>query len=216
MIMSFSRPVPSGLSRDERGVAFIEFAYALPVFVGLMLSGLELTNYVSTRMRVSQVALQLADNASRIGEGSPLAAKTLSEKQINDTLIAAGLQAGELDLYTKGRVIISNMEPMANPNPTDRYKITWQRCRGAQTHASSYGANGATNITGMGPTGRQVKAPANSATIFVEVFYRYEPLLIDNVAPNLQFIEIASMTVRDRRDLSQIHNTENVTVSSCA
>lgn len=203
------------LCSNEAGVAFVEFAYALPLFVTLSMFGLEITHYVTTRMRVSQVALHIADHASRIGEGDPLVAKTVSERQINDILTGAGLQAGELNLYTNGKVILSSLEPVANPNTTDRYRIRWQRCRGSQAYASSYGVAGATNLTGIGPTGQQVKSPDNSATMFVEVFYRYQPLIAGSYAPNLQFSEIASMTVRDTRDLTQVYNTEGDTVSAC-
>jgi hypothetical protein len=190
------------LRDDIAGVAFVEFAYALPIFVTLAMFGLEITHYVTTRMRVSQVALHIADHAARLGEGSLLAAKTVNEEQLNDVLTGAGVQAGELNLYANGRVILSSLEPVANPNTTDRYKIRWQRCRGSQTHASSYGVAGDTNLTGMGPTGGKVKSPNDSATMFVEVYYRYQPIIAGSYAPDLDIVEIASMTVRERRDLS--------------
>jgi hypothetical protein len=207
------------LGSDTGGVAFVEFAYSLPIFLALALSGLEITNYVSTRMRVSQVALHIADHAARMGEGDPLAARTISERQINDVLTGAGLQAGGLDLYTNGRVILSNLQPIANPNPTDRYRITWQRCRGSQAHASSYGtvaSTATTPIAAMGPAGQQVKAPVDSATMFVEVYYRYTPIIASDLAPSLQMTEIASMVVRERRNLAvPIPNPESAPVSDC-
>jgi Flp pilus assembly protein TadG len=216
----------ASLRSNERGVAFVEFAYALPIFVALTMSGLEITNYVTTHMRVSQVALHIADHAARLGEGEQLAAKTVTEQHINDILIGASLQAGELDLLTNGRVILSSLEPVASPNaapPNDRYRIRWQRCAGSQTHASTYGVAGQAsglNMTGMGPAGRQVKAPDNSATMFVEVFYRYQPIIAGQFAPSLEFTEIASMTVRERRDLAGgtdgIHPVAGVTPSTCA
>lgn len=204
------------LRTDRSGVALLEFAYALPIFLTLMLSGVELTNYVTTKMRVSQIALHVADHAARMGSGSQLAAKTISEIQINDLFTGAGFQAGELGLYTKGRVILSSLEPVANPNTTDRYKIVWQRCQGSQVHPSSYGNAGATNMTGMGPADRQVKTPNDNATMFVEVFYRYTPIIASRFAPSFEMTEIASMTVRDARDLTQIYNTESAPVSRCS
>lgn len=196
---------PNCLRRDERGVALIEFAYALPMFLTLALGGVELTNFVTTKMRVSQLALHVADHASRIGSGTLLASKTIDEAQINDLFTGAELQAGELAVLAKGRIIVSSLQPVANPNPSDRYRIAWQRCKGSQVHPSSYGAAGDTGLTGMGPIGppnRQVKAPADGATMFVEVSYRYEPLIVGDFTSALKITEIASMTVRDRRDLS--------------
>ncbi len=218
------------LRHDTSGLALLEFAFILPIFLALSLTGAELTNYVITRMRVSQMALHLADNAARIGSGSQLQAKTISEADINDLLIGTGLQSGELDIYGQGRVIISSLEPVANPNPTNRYRIRWQRCKGTKTtHASSYGtvATG-TNIPGIGPAGRQVTAPDNGVTMFVEVYYEYTPLVRTSLSPSTTMVEIASMMVRDRRDTSDdsnlgaasthpngVYRVAGVTPSSC-
>lgn len=199
-----------------RGVALLEFALSLPILLTMSLTGAELTNYITTRMRISQIALHLADNAARIGSGSQLAAQTITETDINDLLTGANLQSGELALFTNGRVIISDLEPVANPNTTSKYKIVWQRCKGAKTtHASTYGLAGATNLNGMGPAGRQATAPDNGATMFVEVYYVYQPLVKTSLSPTSDMTEVASMMVRDTRDLTQIYNTAGATVSSC-
>ncbi|NML05385.1 pilus assembly protein [Sphingomonas sp. G-3-2-10] len=207
------------LGRDPSGLALLEFAFALPILLVMSLTGAELTNYIITRMRISQIALHLADNAARMGSGGQLTAKTITETDINDLLTGAGLQSGELALFTNGRVIISSLEPMATPNTTSRYKITWQRCRGAKTtRASSYGIAGqssGTNMTGMGPSGRQSIAPDGGATMFVEVYYEYQPLVKSSLAPSANMSEYASMMVRDARDYSRIYNTENATISTC-
>ena len=203
------------LLRDKSAVALVEFAYSLPVFLLIALSGAEITNYATTKMRLSQVALHVADHAARMGDGSLLAAKTISETQINDVLTGAGLQAGNLNLYANGRVILSSLEPVANPNVSNRFRIAWQRCRGSLNRASSYGSNGTTNMTGMGPAGRQVTAAEGGATMFVEVHYRYQPILSDSLAPSLDIREIASMMVRDRRDLTQVYNAEAATPANC-
>ena len=205
------------LGRDTSGLALLEFAFTLPILLVLSLTGAELTNYITTRMRIAQIALHLADNAARMGSGGQLTAKTITETDINDLLTGAGLQSGELALYTRGRVIISSLE--VDPNNAGKYRIGWQRCRGARTaHASTYGTyntSSGRNMTGMGPAGRQATAPANGATMFVEVYYEYTPLVKNSLAPNTSFTETASMMVRDARDLTQIYNTENATRATC-
>lgn len=203
---------------DTSGLALMEFAFSLPIVLTLSLAGAELTNFVITKMRVSQIALHLADNAARIGAGSQLQAKTISETDINDLLTGAQLQSGELDLFTNGRVIISDLEPVANPNTTNKYKIAWQRCKGTMTaYTPAFGEAGRStgqNMDGMGPTGRQVIAQDGGATMFVEVYYKYTPLIKTSFA-NTTISEVASMMVRDRRDLTQIYNAENATKSLC-
>lgn len=203
--------------RDARsGVALLEFALSLPILLVMSLTGAELTNYITTRMRIAQIALHLADNAARIGSGSQLAAKTITETDINDLFTGADLQSGELALFTNGRVIISDLEPIANPNSTAKFKIVWQRCKGSKTtHPSTYGTAGQTNLTGMGPTGRQATAPDNGATMFVEVYYEYQPLVKTSLSPTSNMTETASMMVRDTRDLTQVYNTEGATISTC-
>lgn len=197
-------PRPSLLRRmrgDIGGLAMVEFAFAAPILLTLSLTGAELTHYITTKMRMSQLALHLADNAARIGSGSQLSAKRISEADINDLLTGAGLQGGELDLYEHGRVIISSLEPMANPNEDGTYRIRWQRCRGEKTaHESTYGEAGDTDLDGMGIAGRQAIAPENGVTMFVEIYYEYQPLLGDHLAPSTSMVEIGSMMVRDRRD----------------
>lgn len=207
------------LHHDAGGVALLEFALMLPILLTLSLAGAEITNFIITKMRISQIALHLADNAARIGAGSQLQAKTISEADINDLIAGAQYQSGELDLLANGRVIVSSLEPSANPNTANTYKITWQRCRGAKTtHAPSYGIAGQASgkdMTGMGPTGRQTLAPDGGAAMFVEVYYEYKPLIKTSLSPDTSMTEVASMLVRDRRDLSQIYNKENATVAAC-
>lgn len=205
------------LRADRGGVALIEMAISLPVLMAMCLTGAELTNYITTKQRVSQLALQLADDAARMGNGSQLAAKTVTETDINDILTGAQLQSGGLDLRTRGRVILSSLEPVAVPNTTSRFKIAWQRCYGLQTtHASTYGTAGQTNLAGMGPAGRQVTALDDGATMFVEIYYTYQPLIgLGSLAPTTTFTEIASMTVRDRRDLSQVYNPNGAVAATC-
>jgi hypothetical protein len=193
------------LARDTGGVALLEFAFSLPIVLTMSLTGAELTNYIITKMRISQIALHLADNAARIGSGSQLQAKTISEADINDLFTGAELQSGELDLLAHGRVILSSIEPVASPNTTSRYQVRWQRCFGNRTsYVPQYPRAGQTptNMTGMGPAGREAVAPDNGATMFVEVYYEYQPLVQTSLSPSSNMTEIASMMVRDRRDLS--------------
>lgn len=206
------------LGADTSGLAMLEFAFSLPILLALSLTGAELTNYIISRMRISQIALHLADNAARIGSGSQLQAKTINEADINDLLTGAGLQSGELALFTHGRVIISSLEP--DPANSGKNRIRWQRCRGAKTaQTSAYGAAGATNLNGMGKTGRLATAPTDGVTMYVEVYYEYQPLLKASFAPNTNFREEASMMVRDRRDTiggtNGVYQVSGVTASTC-
>jgi Flp pilus assembly protein TadG len=207
------------LHRDTSGLALLEFAFILPVVITMSLTGAELTNYITTKMRIGQIALQLSDDAARMGTGSQLSSKQISETDINDLFTGAQLQSGELDLQTNGRVILTDLEPTNAPvNTAGTYKIGWRRCYGAKTsYVRQYPtSSGTTGLTGIGPSGRQVTAQDDNATMFIEVFYTYKPIVgLGTLAPTTTFTEIASMAVRDRRDLTQIYNTAGATASTC-
>ena len=201
------------LLRDQRGVAFVEFAYALPVVMLITLAGAEVTGFATTKMRISQVALHAADNASRMGTGTLFATRQISEAQILDIFTGADFQSGGLGLKKNGFVILSSLEESTTPG---KYKIAWQRCYGDKnSYRSTYGTTADKAIAGMGPAGAQVIAPSGGATIFVEVFYDYTPTVSAKFTPSTKIREIASMTVRDKRELGKIYNGEGVTKASC-
>lgn len=233
------RPAPNlfrKLRRDDRGLALIEFAYVTPILLMLMTCGAELANYAITSMRLSALALQVADNAARIGEGDPMSSKKISEAQVNDLLQGAMAQGGSLRINgtyaqkqangstatrNKARIIISSLEPDLS-NAGKSY-IHWQRCYGQATaYTPQYGVQGANNLSGMGPAGRQVEAPPNTAMIFVEVYYDYEPLFpllrpgMFGIMNYRKMSSVAAMMVRDDRDLAQLYNNEAVTASTCS
>lgn len=222
-MIRFSQKLRS-LSRDRSGLAAVEFALTAPLVLTLFLAGAEVTNFAITKMRVSQVALHVADNASRIGTNSLLSDVQISEAQINDLFIGAALQAGSLDLKQNARIILSSLEPVATPNTTKKFKIRWQRCYGDKAWLSSWGNVDGAQIDGMGPTGQKVTAPDDAAVMFVEVAYDYHPLISSKLVTNTLIKDIAAMTVRDQRDYDKngtrgssqgVYNNEGVTVSTC-
>ncbi len=211
-------------------MAMTEFALVLPVIVLLGMTGGELVNYATTKMRVSQLALQVADNASRMGEGTVAGPKTISETDINDVFTGSQLQSGSMNVLANAKIILSDLEiDAANTTQnTTKYMIKWQRCYGNKPHASNFGiapkepSNPNTftpqfynNLNGIGPAGQQVTTQTGNATMFVEVYYVYKPLFSSKFLPSTTFDETASMAVRDQRDLTQILNAENVTPSWC-
>lgn len=207
------------IMRDSRAVAAVEFGLALPLMSAIALTGAELTNLVTTKMRVSQLALHVADNAARMGTGTVLANKQITEAQINDLLTGAGLQSGRLDLYRNGRVILSSFEPVADPNPTNKFRIRWQRCRGTKSWPSSFGRQGDTNLSGVTVNGQTATAPDGGALMFAEIAYDYQPLIARIFIPQNLITTSAAMTVRDQRDFgggtNGIYNNENVPPSTC-
>ena len=199
------------LARSTSGVAMVEFAMGAPFLLMAGLWGVEMANYALVNMKISQLAIHIADNGSRIGDTSTLQNRKIYESDINDLLFGAQIQAGKgLNLFDNARVFVSSVEY----NGTQQY-IHWQRCRGAKNVTSSYGNEGATlGSVGIGPSGEEVAAQPNDAVIFVQINYTYQPLITSR-----DIHAIASFTVRDSRDLTQIYQRDTANpdpVQSCS
>ncbi len=194
------------LLRNRSGVAMTEFALGAPFLLTAGLWGAEEANYALVNMKVSQIAEHIADNGSRVGDTSTLQNRKIYESDINDVIYGAQVQGGKLNLYGHGRVIISSLEVEQG---SDNQYIHWQRCRGTKNYAPQYGSEGENlGTTGMGPAGEQVLAQTGDAVIFVEVSYTYQPLVSAQFLGSLDITSIASFTVRDNRDLSEIYQRD--------
>lgn len=210
------------LGRSTCGLAVTEFALVMPFLMGTGLMGLELANRALVQMQISQLAVQIADNASRIGDTSTLEDRRIYERDINDLLLGAAVQGGgRIRLFDHGRVIISSLEVV--PGTTDQQYIHWQRCYGSKNHTSTYGEEGdgetGPTLPGMGPTTGLVKSYPDEAVMFVEVSYDYQSLVGTTFGFADEVNAIASFIVRDDRDLAQIYQrdpTEPDVVADCA
>ncbi|MGB3740301.1 MAG: TadE/TadG family type IV pilus assembly protein [Pontixanthobacter sp.] len=208
------------LRRDRSGVALIEFAYSLPLLALLSMGGIELANFTIMNMRVSQAAMQIADNASRIGDRDSLVAQKVYEGDIEDIFLGVDIEAGaQTKLFEQGRVIVSSLEQ----NSEGGQWIHWQRCMGKKRVSSAYGGAGTgktgTGFAGMGPSGEELQASPNQAIIYVEIIYDYEPLLTNDYAVQAvtgkTIRSQSAFNVRGTRDLEKIYDTPSVSPRTC-
>ena len=195
------------LRHDTSGLALVEFAYSLPLLLGLGGYGIELANLANTNVQISVAATALADNMSRIGLESVLSTVQIRESDVNDSFIGYIKQTEGLNATVNGRVILSSLER----NKDGGNWIHWQRCVGTKNVNSSYGVEGdgatGTSLTGMGPAGALVTAPdASTSVMVVEVIYDYNSLFGNVYFPQRTIKYLASFVVRDDRDLRQIYN----------
>lgn len=212
--------VVSALARSRSGVAATEFALSLPLLLTAGLYGVETANQAVMQMRVSQIAVLIADNASRVGENSLLGETKIYESDINDVFAGADVQGGSgFQLYEHGRVILSSLEVV--PGTEDQQYIHWQRCMGKKVHPSRYGEAGdgkGSQIDGMGPPGEEIVAIDDEAVMFVEVVWEYQPLVGEIFSNVEQLHATAAFNVRENRDLTQVYQRDDskpAPVSSC-
>lgn len=138
------------LARDTSGLALLEFAFSLPLVLMIGLYGIETANQALVNLKISQIALNLADNASRVGliNGST-SVEQLREIDLNDVLQAARSQGEGIQLTTRGRITLSSLENVGGVQ-----RIHWQRCIGLKQgigYDSSYGVASNTGTSKTGP-----------------------------------------------------------------
>lgn len=219
------------LRDDRRGLALLEFALTLPLVLAVGGWGIELSSLALCNLRVSQYALNLADNASRVGLDQAAGVTNMRETDANDALQGARLEGASINLTTNGRVTISSLENVQQNYDSARViRIHWQRCMGVMSGAgydSTYGvvattagsdgtqANaGLAAPNGMGDPAAMVKPPNDTGVMFVEVNYLYKPLFGSlYVAPKIIHY-VASFIVRDNRSFVQIYNFTPAAVAS--
>ena len=200
---------------DLSGTAMTEFALALPLLMTAGLYGAETANLALVNMKVSQLAIHIADNGSRIGDTSQISNKNIFESDINDLLAGSNIQGGgALGFYERGRAIISSVEVFDSsvscahggcphgPHPDGAIFIHWQRCKGKKVWASHYGDEDAIIPSGIGPSGQEVIPDPGNAVVFVEVAYDYQPLVSSRFFGPTTITAISSFTVRDSVDLA--------------
>jgi len=197
-----TRIIALRLARSVRAAVMLEMAFAIPFLVLVGFGGLEIANLTLTHTRVSQLALNTADNAARIAAGSNLTLPEIREVDINEVFAGAEQQVAGLGLKNHGRIILSSLER----NATGGQTIKWQRCFGDMPVPSAYGVEGTgkndNNFPGMGPVGREVTAAAGTAVMFVEISYEYQPLLYGKLLGPKTIRTTAAFNIREARDLS--------------
>jgi hypothetical protein len=194
------------LRSDVSGISLVEFALILPVILTMGLYGTEIARMANTKMKVSQVALSLADNASRLGQtDNSGVTPTITHNDVEAVLNGALRQGRSIDLENNGRVILSSLE---YDDPEDKQYIAWQRCVGELEYESRYGDDkdnnglGGDELVGMGEGSTKITAQSGTAVMFVEIQYAYESLW-DNPfgSGDSIFYEEAAFLIRDDRNL---------------
>jgi hypothetical protein len=215
------------------GLALIEFAFALPVMVTLGLAGMETANYAMAQLKVSNIAVLTADNASRVRD-------SIDEADVAQLLTGAEMSSADIDFANNGRIILSSVE--AAPTGGGQW-IRWQRCDGALNVASAYGApltaggqaisNGteiykanrvdpsdnpssyqSSTLTGFNWRGSAITAAPGTAVMIVEVAYDYQPLILGSFLSGTRITYQSAFNVRQRND-QLLHNVGAITPMSC-
>lgn len=210
-LKSIATKVPQRLNRlrdCESGIAVIEFAVSLPFFFALAMYGTEVARMAIYRMQVSQLALTLSDNASRLGQTDNSGIQpTINENMVDSVMRGAIEQGKAIDIENKGRLILSSLE--VDPATGVQY-FHWQRCQGNGSAKSIYGDQNQKNglrddwrIDGVGPHEPLLTAQPGMAVMVAEVFYNFEGIFGRTFVSPQVFRQEAAFLVRDDRNLEK-------------
>lgn len=192
------------IARDTSGISMVEFAIILPIILTLGLFGADVARLATTNMRISQIAISVADNASRLGQTDNSGVQpTITESNVDAVLGGAIRDGASINLANQGRIILSSLEFDAG---SDRHYIHWQRCRGNLATNSAYGPEdpdqtGAV-INGMGSGSTRITAQTGMSVMFVEIEYSYTPLFQNPFGAGATTLrKEAAFITRDDRNL---------------
>lgn len=145
---------------EERGIAAVEFALVLPIFVLLLLGCFEVPRYVLVYQKITRTSSSVADLVAQADEA-------ITYGQLQDIFIAGAMSMQPYDVVTNGEIIVSSIN---NPGGAGA-KITWQRKKGSVTTTSRIGNQGSVPALPAGLT------PASDKEVLVaEVFFNYTPI----------------------------------------
>ena len=200
------------LAAAREGVVMVEFAFAAPVLLLLILGGLEVANFALANMRVNQMAISVADNAGRVRT-------SVDETDIYEVFSAADLLGQRLDFEDHGRVVLSSLQDNGQTGADAGQVIAWQRCWGDLDVDPAYGVegDGADDDRfedGIGEDGQKIRSLRDATMMFVEVTYEYQPLVGPNWFSVNPMRAEAAFNVRALRS-EDITNTQNLDVNSC-
>lgn len=198
----------------NRGVAAIEFALGLPVFLFLILGGVELASYALAHLRVGLIASTVADDTGRTLTG-------VDEYNVYEAFAGADIIGKPIKFRENGKIVLSSVEFNEQKDKAKQGQwIRWQRCWGQLSVSRPYGSEGkgmanADLKDGMGPLGKRVIAEPGTAMMFVEATYRYQPLIFSTLIEDRDIRYESAFNVRGRTNQA-IMNGQRLTALTCS
>lgn len=172
---TFVNTIVSSLHRDQRGLAFLEFALIFPVLLLLLLGSVEISRYVQTSQKVDKLSHTIVDLIAQ--------APTISTQDLQQIMMAAKHVMEPHPFDQDGIIIISCVGYDSNNQLT----VKWQyKGGGSLTRSSRIGnAGGAPSL----PANFTVEDKDN--VIISETFFRFQPMINPDLIAPVEFYSTA-------------------------
>lgn len=148
----------------ERGLAALEFALTLPIWLAMLLGGSDAALMMMQSQRVDRIAYSVTDIVTQ--------SQTVTRSDLDTILLAAGQLMEPFTFGANGVVVITSLYKPAG----QATRVTWQYSGGGSlTRDSQIGQVGGSSVTM--PNGLVLNDNENA--IVSEVYYTYRPLFVD-------------------------------------
>ncbi|MDX1974290.1 MAG: TadE/TadG family type IV pilus assembly protein [Rickettsiales bacterium] len=149
------------LIRTQEGIAYLEFALALPVLLTMFLGAVEVTRYVLVAQKVEKISVTMSDLVAQ--------SSTMSSNELDVLVQAAGQVMQPYNFKPDGYVIVSSVTKTGTAQPV----VSWQyRGGGDWVQPSKVGTQGGAATL---PSGFSMVDKDN--VIIAEIYYRFTPLM---------------------------------------
>jgi len=150
--------------RNDRGNFLIELAFAMPVMMALLLTGVEFTRYLLINQKLERTSATIADLVSQ--------SHGMSEAEMASLFSATDMIMEPFNLGTDGSLVVSSI----GTNSSAPARINWQRAYGGGSGGSEFGNEGAVATL---PSGLEVRE--GETLVAAEAFYDYEPVIFQEI-----------------------------------
>jgi len=154
----------SACDRARRGVAAVEFALTMPIWIALLLGSTDGAYCLLVNERCDRVAYSVTDIVTQY--------QTITKANLNDILLAAGQIMSPFPFSSQGVVVVSSVYQPATGAPI----IEWQYAGGGSLAKTSQ--IGTTGGAASLPNGLTLNSGDN--VIISEVYYNFTPLFLGN------------------------------------
>jgi len=158
---------PAAFLTDRRGNALMEFAFALPVLMLLLLGCLETTRYVLIQQKLDRASASVADLVAQ--------ADSISQSEVEAIIGLTGQMMQPYDFANDGVVIVTSVTEDVDDGPM----VQWQVDGAGILSAAS--VIGMVDDPAVMPTGFGMR---DAETVIVtEIFYTFRPWIFDRFFP---------------------------------
>lgn len=152
--------------KDQRGGIMLEFAFAMPVMIGLLLGGVEFARFALVNQKMERVTSFVGDFVAR--------AEALDEADFDDYFAAAQQLSVPFELFTAGNIVVTSVT-----GESTGPEVLWQQVgAGSISQPSHVGAPGDAAVL---PAGFNVDE--GEGLVITEVWFDFEPILLPVLIP---------------------------------